>query len=120
MRKSLLWLLLAVVPLLGGCWDAIEIENLKFIMVMGIDREPSGRVLVSLHAVNVEQLNVSTESSSSSGGELPYYLTTVRGAASAKLFTITSPENTEEEGTLATCRQLSWARNLPKILCQNV
>lgn len=86
MRKSLLWLLLAVVPLLGGCWDAIEIENLKFIMVMGIDREPSGRVLVSLHAVNVEQLNVSTESSSSSGGELPYYLTTVRGRSLYEAF----------------------------------
>ena len=37
----------AVLPLLSGCWDRIELEQLAFITVMGLDQGPHGQLLVT-------------------------------------------------------------------------
>ena len=38
---------LAVLPLLSGCWDHVELEQLAFVTVMGLDQGPHGQLLVT-------------------------------------------------------------------------
>ncbi len=78
MKKAPLLPLLFCALLLSGCWDRREIEELKFITVMGVDRVPGNKVLLSFQVINTDQLTSSQRQGSSAGGEL-YYLVTVRG-----------------------------------------
>ncbi len=79
MKKVLLLLLLICPWLLGGCWDAQELENTQYITAMGIDLESEDKILLSLNLVNTEQLNSTGEPGSSGGSNGAYYLATATG-----------------------------------------
>ena len=49
-RKLLLACLLSSALILGGCWDQRIVEQMEFIINVGIDAAPDGRILVSMTA----------------------------------------------------------------------
>lgn len=67
-----LWLILAAISLLllGGCWDRMEINDLAIILAAGIDRDSSGKVILSSQIFIPRQSGSSAASgmSGSSGG----------------------------------------------------
>ncbi len=44
-KKSIVFFLLLIVPLLNGCWDRREVESLGLIQTLGIDPGPNGKGL---------------------------------------------------------------------------
>lgn len=46
-RASLLALLLLLSLLLSGCWDRKEVEDMGFVLALGVDRGPDGQVVLT-------------------------------------------------------------------------
>ena len=40
----LIWLFLLIVPLLGGCWDQVELTERGFVMGMALDVADEGKI----------------------------------------------------------------------------
>ena len=49
-------LLLTMLLTSGGCWDRVEIENIAFVSIVGVDRAGDGKMLVSFYVVNPDAL----------------------------------------------------------------
>ena len=78
MRPRRVWIKLTYASLLGlslviltGCWNAREIDELAFIMAIGVDRDESdGELIVSYRIANPTALGVGESGGSQGGGTL--------------------------------------------------
>lgn len=75
-RICLMLLFLTIAVLTGGgCWDRVEIENVAFVDVMGVDRAGDGNVLVTFYVVNPAALG--KQSGGGGGEEPPAYISSI-------------------------------------------
>ncbi|HHW40595.1 MAG TPA: Ger(x)C family spore germination protein [Syntrophomonadaceae bacterium] len=63
--------------LLGGCWSKVEIEQMAFISLVGVDRADKEDLLVSFQIVNPRALARGSGGGSGGGGEPPVFVLSV-------------------------------------------
>lgn len=74
----LLLLIILMLCLLAGCWSKVEIEQMAFISVVGIDRADDGDLLVSFQIVNPRALARGGGGAGGGGNEPPVFVITER------------------------------------------
>ena len=90
---------LAFLFLLSGCWDSKEINELGFVIAIGIDRaNDSGDYILTIQIANPKL--ASRESSSSGGNANPFYVYSARGRTLIEA---------ARELTRISSKRLTWA-----------
>jgi len=82
MRRKLaanLLLLLMLPAILTGCWDRRELEELAFVLMLGVDKGTQDRFNVTAAIAVPSRMAGGGKESGGAGGESPYLLTSVEG-----------------------------------------
>lgn len=66
---------------LSGCWDRVEIEDMSFISMVGVDYIGPDELLVSYQIVNPSGLASSGEGGGEGGGEKPFFVLSVKASS---------------------------------------
>lgn len=84
MKTLVLFLLLIIIVLLPGCWDMKEMEELGFVNIIGLDRQPGKDQLIL--TVGINNIKGTTGQGDSNGGSSSKSQGTIYQASAQTLF----------------------------------
>lgn len=67
-RLAAAFFLFTIIPLVTGCWDRTEVNDLALIMGAGMDAAPNGKVELSVQVYTPNQSSMSSDGEMTSSG----------------------------------------------------